>query len=365
MDHVMTRRTVVGAALAAAAAHAAGARAATQVVPFHGAHQAGITTSRQRALLLVGFDLIAQTDRSTMIALLRAWTQVVARRAASGSRFTATFGFGASFFDHAALAPYRPSAIGPLPALRGDLLDPLRGGGDLVVQLCADDARMLDDALRELTALAEAVAVVRFAQAGTCGSTAHGVTPRNALGFKDGTDNVNTLAALARHVWSGDEAPRWLRGGTTLVLRRIRIDLERWEAEGRRAQERAIGRHKASGAPLGRRREHDSLGLGRIDAQGGRVIPLGAHVRHAAAAENGGVRILRRGYNYDDGTDDAGLVFLSYQRSPERQTLRLLRQLATYDRLNPFVTAVASGVYVIPPGARHGGYVGETLLAQP
>jgi deferrochelatase/peroxidase EfeB len=36
------------------------------------------------------------------------------------------------------------------------------------------------------------------------------------LGLKDGTNNLdpNDRAAMARHVWVGDEGPAWMRGGT-------------------------------------------------------------------------------------------------------------------------------------------------------
>jgi deferrochelatase/peroxidase EfeB len=36
--------------------------------------------------------------------------------------------------------------------------------------------------------------------------------------------------------------------------------------------------------------------------------------------------------------------------------------LAAQDRLNSFITHVGSAVFLCPPGARPGGYVGQTLL---
>ena len=49
------------------------------------------------------------------------------------------------------------------------------------------------------------------------------------------------------------------------------------------------------------------------------VIAAASHVRLAHPNTNGGVRILRRGYNFVDGNNDlgrldAGLFFLSFQR---------------------------------------------------
>ena len=49
--------------------------------------------------------------------------------------------------------------------------------------------------------------------------------------------------------------PRWLRGGTTLVLRRIRMELETWDAADRVAREFTIGRRLDTGAPLTGRAE--------------------------------------------------------------------------------------------------------------
>jgi deferrochelatase/peroxidase EfeB len=226
-------------------------------------------------------------------------------------------------------------------------------------------------ALRTLAREAASVASIAWRQNGFRPSPPGGGTPRNLQGFKDGTNNIDVRdeRALRRHVWiPGGEGPSWMRGGTYLVMRRIRMLLEEWDALGRARQELAVGRRKRSGAPLGGHHERDRVDLGRLDAHGQRLIPLGAHVRHASPGENGGVRILRRGYSYDDGLDaatgtlDAGLFFLSFQRSPQAQTLRLLRRLATYDRLGEFTRHVASGVYACPPGARPGGFVGEGLI---
>jgi deferrochelatase/peroxidase EfeB len=89
-------------------------------------------------------------------------------------------------------------------------------------------------------------------------------------------------------------------------------------------------------------------------------------VRLAHPAQNSGVRLLRRGYNYVDGNDelgrlDAGLFFLSYQRSPE-QFITVQRTLAT-DGLNEYIRHVGSAIFAVPPGAATGGFVGETLFA--
>jgi deferrochelatase/peroxidase EfeB len=100
---------------------------------------------------------------------------------------------------------------------------------------------------------------------------------------------------------------------------------------------------------------------------GALAIPSDAHVRLAAASNNGGVRILRRGYNYADDIDpatgqrDEGLIFISYQRDP-RQFVRLQRRLAGHDALTKHILHVGSAIFACPPAAGPGGFVGDALL---
>jgi hypothetical protein len=136
-------------------------------------------------------------------------------------------------------------------------------------------------------------------------------------GFKDGTNNLRAedIAALGRHVWVGSEGPGWMRDGSYLVTRRIRMLIEAWDRASLADQEQTIGRTKTVGAPMGARHEH-----ARVDLRS-RAIPADAHIRLASPGCNGGVRILRRGYSFTDGFDDelgqldAGLFFIAYQRA--------------------------------------------------
>jgi deferrochelatase/peroxidase EfeB len=194
-------------------------------------------------------------------------------------------------------------------------------------------------------------------------------TPRNLMGMKDGTANIRAedSEAMETSVWVGDEGPAWMRGGSYLVTRRIRMLLEVWDRASLQDQERTIGRHKYSGAPLGGSDEFEPLPL---DSQrnGHPVIPVDAHVRLASAKENGGARILRRGYSFTDGVDEslgeleAGLFFISFQRNPE-QFVAIQRRLGSMDALNEYIKHVGSALFAVPPGATPGDYVGEGLLA--
>jgi deferrochelatase/peroxidase EfeB len=194
-------------------------------------------------------------------------------------------------------------------------------------------------------------------------------TPRNLMGFKDGTANIKAedTTAMDRYVWVGGEGPAWMRGGSYLVSRRIRMLLEVWDRSALEDQEQTIGRAKYSGAPLGESEEFDPLDL-EAERDGEPVIPVDAHVRLASASANDGERILRRGYSFTDGVDEslgeleAGLFFICFQRDPRKQFVPIQQRLGSNDALNEYIKHVGSAVFAVPPGARKGGYVAETLL---
>jgi deferrochelatase/peroxidase EfeB len=370
-----------------------GADAAAQIVPFHGEHQAGIATAAQDRLHFAAFDVEDGLRARDVRDLLGEWSRAAERMTAgrlvgdnageqlappadtgealglTPARLTVTFGLGPSLFDDRfGLAASRPEPLRDLPALPGDELNPDRSGGDLCVQACADDPQVAFHAVRNLARIGRGAVTVRWSQLGfgrTSSTSRAQATPRNLLGFKDGTRNLKAEDAddLARHVWvAGDRdgEPAWLRGGTYLVARRIRMLIEVWDRASLGDQEQTIGRHKASGAPLGGREEFDAPNLARL--------PADSHVRLAAPSSNGGVALLRRGYSFTDGLDDrlgqldAGLFFLSFQRDPDA-FIRIQRRLGSTDALNEYIKHVGSGIWAIPPGARRGGWVGETLLA--
>jgi deferrochelatase/peroxidase EfeB len=369
-----------------------GPSAADQIVPFHGRHQSGIATPAQDRLHFAAFDVEDGLRAGDLRELLRAWSGAAERMTAgrmvgdandealappedtgealglTPARLTVTFGLGPSLFDERfGLAAARPAPLRDLPALPGDELDPERSGGDLCVQACADDPQVAFHAVRNLARIGRGAVTVRWSQLGfgrTSSTSRAQATPRNLMGFKDGTANLKAedVAALDRHVWvAGNRSgePAWLRDGTYLVARRIRMLIEVWDRTSLGDQEQTIGRHKASGAPLGERDEFATLHVGRL--------PKDSHVRLAAPSQNGGAKLLRRGYSFTDGLDDrlgqldAGLFFLSFQRDPEA-FVRVQRQLGSMDALNEYIKHVGSGVWAIPPGAPRGGWVGQTLL---
>jgi deferrochelatase/peroxidase EfeB len=413
-----TRRGLVHAAAGLAAAAAAGlgpggaaeraGSAAEQpenlAEPFWGVHQAGITTPAQTHTYTAALDLVS-SKRDDLIRLLRVWTSAAAAMStgqpvradilpgpadsgeAAGlatARLTLTFGFGGGLFlkdgrDRYGLAAQRPPALVDLPGFYGDEMIDTRTGGDVSVQACADDPQVAFHAVRQLSRLAHGVAQLRWAQTGFITGVGSNQTPRNLMGFKDRTSNpsVKDDAAMQKFVWVGEEGPEWMRGGSYVVFRRIRMALEHWDRMPLDFQERTLGRHKLSGAPLGRNDEFDPLDLDAADADGNPVIPESAHVRLAAPASNDGAQILRRPYSYNDGADftterwppwrqgiayDAGLFFVCYQRDPRTGFIKIFEKMAKFDMLNQFVTHTGGGLFACPGGLARGEFIGQRLL---
>lgn len=393
--------SLVGGALAATSgglltACTDAASADSDIVPWQGVHQAGITTPVQSKLVYAAFDLTT-TSKHELRTLLQRWTRAIDAMTAGrpvgalepnddleapgdtgeaeGSpvaRLTVTVGFGRSLFvdadgrDRFTIGDQLPGALIEMPRFRGDVLEEARSHGDLSIQCCADDPQTAFHAFHNLARIARGTAVVRWAQVGfgrTSTTAVSQVTPRNLMGFKDGTNNIvgDDDDALKRYVWvpPGD-GPKWMENGSYVVTRRIRIMLEAWDRTALREQQAVIGRTKIEGAPLGLKHERDKVDLTKL--------PSDAHVLLAAPESNSGIRILRRGYSFADGVDartgqlDSGLFFIAYQRHPRRQFVPLQNQLAQNDALNEYIKHVTTGVFAVPPGVPATGYLGETLL---
>jgi deferrochelatase/peroxidase EfeB len=380
---------------------------AADAVPFYGEHQAGITTPAQDRLHFVALDVITD-DRDRLVDMLREWTAAAARMTAGKdagvigavdgipeappddtgealglppAQLTLTVGFGASLFrdakgrDRFGIAAKRPAALAGLPHFPGDAIQPAISGGDLCVQACANDPQVAVHAIRNLARIGFGVVSVRYSQLGfgRTSSTSRGqATPRNLMGFKDGTANLKAEDGklLDEQLWvqPGDE-PRWMAGGSYLVTRKIRMMIETWDRTSLAEQEAIIGRTKGSGAPLGKTGEFEPFDFAAKDAAGEPVIPKVAHVRLAHPDFNGGARLLRRGYNFVDGSDglgrlDAGLFFMAYQRDPHRQFVPVQTQLARHDVLNEYIRHVSSGVFACPAGVRGADdFWGRTLFS--
>lgn len=369
-------------------------------VPFFGKHQAGIATPQQEHLHFAALDLTTESV-SEVRDLFRAWTEAGARITSgkmagdenevgylppddtgeamglSAARLTLTFGFGPSFFDKDGedrfdLASAMPEALRPIPSLPGDALEKERSGGDLCIQACADDPQVAFHAIRNLVRIGRGAVVVRWSQLGfgrAASTSKKQETPRNLMGLKDGTANIKAEDEdlMQNHVWVPPaEGPAWMESGTYLVARRIRMLIEVWDRVSLDDQEQTIGRHKYSGAPIGKQDEFASVDLEARDEDGELLIPEDSHVRLARQSDK--EKILRRGYSFTDGMDpdrgqlDAGLFFICFQRDPHRQFVPLQKRLGQHDLLNEYILHTGSALFACPPGAREDGYIGQQLL---
>ncbi len=384
-----------GAAQAAVRQHSG----TPDAVPFYGRHQAGIATPTQNYLQFASFDM-ASDSVDDLRRLLESWSAAAALIAAGRavgplqtgskaptdtgeavglppSRVTVTFGLGPGLFgtpshDRFGLAAKRPAPLVDLPSFHRDALQPQLSGGDLAVQVCADDPQVAFHAIHDLLRLVRPAATPRWllAGAGRTGNTSGSPTPRNLMGFKDGTANIVSQdhRSLSKFVWaSRPGSPSWMQGGSYMVARRIMILLGEWDALSLDHQQAAVGRYKLSGAPLGEKHEHDPINLA-AQHHGSLEIPWNSHIRLASPGYNHGQRILRRGYSFVDGLEGpggspaAGQFFICFQSDPRKQFIPIQRRLA-HDAMSSHTRHVGSAIFACPPGASTGGFVGEGLFS--
>lgn len=352
--------------------------------PFYGEHQAGVATAPQAVGTFIAFDLVKGTDIDALRRLMLLWTED-ARRLTQGrptladtepelaevpARLTVTVGYGPGFFDVAGLADQRPDWLEPLPAFPTiDQLEARWTGGDLLLQLGADDPTTLRHAQRMMTKSARPFATVRWMQPGfthSPGSHPPGSTPRNLMGQVDGTANPKPgTEEFDTIVWSAD-GPDWVRGGTGLALRRIRMELDTWDAMERDDKEQVIGRRLDNGAPLTGTEERDDPDFEAVGANGLTVIPDFAHIR-MAHSDSPSMKFLRRPLSYDngllrDGRPDVGLLFAAYAADLSTQFVPIQTRLAENDLFNTWTTPIGSAVFALPPGCSPDGYLGDSLL---
>lgn len=353
-----------------------------ETVQFFGPHQAGIDTTPQAHATFLALDLRPEADRDALVRMMKILTDDAARLTQGQpaladsepelgmvpARLTVTFGFGPEFVSRAGGPALRPAWLGPLPAFTIDRLEDAWNNGDLLLQIAADDALTVAHAVRMLLRDARSFATVRWTQVGfrrAHGSEKPGTTMRNLFGQVDGTANPDPSSNdFEQVVWNTDG---WLAGGTSFVLRRIRMNLDKWDHLDRSGREQSVGRTLSNGAPLTGILEHDEPDFDAKTRIGFPVIPEFSHMRRARS-ENESERIFRRGYNYDHAPagneiSDSGLLFVSYQADVDKQFTPIQRRLDELDLLNEWTTPIGSAVFAIPPGCAEGGFIGDTLLA--
>ena len=355
-----------------------------RVVPFHGIHQAGITTRPGAFASFVALDLRAGLGRERLAAWMRLLTDDAARLtqgraaladiepelASTPAGLTVTFGFGPGFIERA--GGVKPDWLAPLPPFGIDKLQAEWSGGDALLIVAADEPGTVAHALRMLLKDSRSFATLRWRQDGfrrAHGSDPHGKTMRNLFGQLDGSANARPgTADFDAAVWARSDAPAWMQGGTSFVLRRIAMDLDTWDEVDRVGRENAVGRRLKDGSPLTGTHEHEALDLDAVGAHGLPVISSVAHGRRAHVADPA-KRIVRLSYNYEErptGGEESlshtGLLFGSWQANVTEQFVPIQQALDEADLLNVWTTPIGSAVFAIPPGCGEGEFVGHTLF---
>ena len=378
--------------------------------PFRGDHQAGITTPAQDNMFTAAFDVSA-TEVEELKTLLSEWA-VAAEQMTAGeliggqpssnkqlppkdtgeawgykpNGLTITFGVGKGLFvdaegnDRFGLAAKMPAILKEgTPSFSGDQLHAAQSDGDLLVQACSNDAQVCVHAIRNLTRIAFGTATLRWSQVGygrTSSTSVDQETPRNLFGFKDGTNNIKAedpADQLNEHLWvqpGDDAAAAWMTGGTYYVARRIRMLAEVWDRLRLIEQEQTMGRDKRYGAPLSianptkSSEEFTAVDYAAKDDKGESLVPADAHIAVVSPEQNQGRRMLRRGYNYTDGSDSLGLLqtglfFIAFVRDPRTNFYPILDRMTKSDALQEYLKHEASALFAIPPGIKKG----DTMVA--
>jgi len=360
--------------------------------PFHGVNQAGVLTpaAKQPYSTFVAFDVTA-TDRAGLADLMRTLTARARFLTGGGTPpdlgvgapppdsdvlgptvepdgLTVTVSVGSSLFDDRfGLAARKPLRLTPMRTFPNDSPDPAWLHGDLMLQLCANHPDTLHHAIRDLTRHTRGAMQARWRIEGYNSPPRPSGTPRNLLGFKDGTANP-TGSTASGLIWVNDPAePAWTRGGSYQVVRLIRMLVEFWDRVSINEQERMFGRRRDTGAPLDGTNEFDTPDY-RADPKG-QVIPLDSHIRLAnpRTPATANQRLLRRSYNYDLGLDangdlSAGHIFVCYQQDLKRQFETIQERLVN-EPLVDYVQPFGGGYFFVLPGVEHSDdWYGRELL---
>ncbi|WP_158818414.1 iron uptake transporter deferrochelatase/peroxidase subunit [Methylocapsa sp. S129] len=366
--------------------------------PFYGAHQSGVTTARPPAGLVVSFDVLAAT-RGDLERLLRKLTERIEFLTQGGpapeidpkfpaldsgllgpvvtpGNLTMTVALGASLFDgRFGLAGAKPTHLQRMPQFPNDALEAESCHGDLLIQICSDTPDTNIHALRDVIKNSPDLLALRWKVDGynapARGANQPPFTPRNLLGFKDGTANPDPddNSAMNRLVWVAPESaePAWAAGGSYQVVRIIRNFVEQWDRTPLQEQQSIIGREKKTGAPLTMAAEQDIPDYAG-DPKGER-IRLDAHIRLAnpRTAESQANLILRRPYNYSRGVTkagqlDMGLLFICFQADLENGFLAVQKRL-NGEPLEEYIKPVGGGFFFALPGVPAKGlYLGQSLI---
>jgi deferrochelatase/peroxidase EfeB len=377
----VTGGVLIGGAHADADAANTGQVTTADSYPFHGANQSGVLTpmpgEKQPFACFAAFDSTA-ASKADLITLMKTLTARARFLTAGGvpanlgisqppsdsdvlgpdvpaDGLTITVGLGSSLFDdhRYGLASLKPAKLKPMTIFPNDSPDPAWMHGDLLIQLCANHPDTVHHAIRDITKHTRGTMQLRWKIEGYNSPPRPSGTPRNLLGFKDGT--ANPTGQLASDlVWATSGEPAWAKGGSYQVVRLIRMLVEFWDRVSINEQETMFGRRRDSGAPLDGNAETDTPDYSADP--NGNVIPLDAHIRLAnpRTSATANQRLIRRSYNYDLGLDEngdiqAGHIFVAYNQDVERQFETVQKRLIG-EPLIDYVQPFGGGYFYVLPG---------------
>jgi deferrochelatase/peroxidase EfeB len=364
--------------------------------PFHGQNQSGVLNpgpfNKQPYTCVAAFDSTAE-DSDALASLLQTITARARFLTAGGTPpylglsqppsdsdvlgpsvpsdgLTVTVSVGWTLFDgRYGLTDVQPLKLSRMPIFPNDSPDDAWLDGDLLVQLCANHPDAIHHAIRDINSNAGDNMNLRWMIEGFGSPPRPSGTPRNLLGFKDGTANP-TGSVASGLVWVGDPAePAWAQGGSYLVVRLIRMLTQSWDGASLNQQQKIMGRRKDSGAPLDGNSEFDAPNY--QNDPDGNIIPLDAHMRLANpnTPQTDNQRLIRRSYNFNLGMDSGGNlkvghIFIAYQQDVQRQFATVQQRLIDEPLAN-FVEPFGGGYFFTLPGVRNDGdWYGKSMLAQ-
>ncbi|MBQ0138906.1 MAG: deferrochelatase/peroxidase EfeB [Kurthia sp.] len=359
-------------------------------VNFYGKNQPGIMTAAQSNIYFASLTVLVKT-KEELKQLFKDWTPLAVKlmngelvdqttnemvppkdtgeaMGLDAKNLTLTFGVGPSLFEKINFGDKKPKELKKLPHFPKDQLQEDFSDGDICIQACADDPQVAFHAIRNLVRAASGRVSLKWAQAGFNAipiKNGKVETPRNLFAFKDGTENPKSQKDADDVVYlQSGESKSWLTGGTYLIARRIQMHLETWDRTALDEQDATFGRHRDSGAPIGKKNEFDAMEIDRKDENGNYIVPETSHVFLAKSVK---ARMLRRSFSYASGvidktgSHDAGLLFISFQKDPQ-QFIDIQNSLGRLDKMNEYITHRGSALFACFPGVKKGSFIGEALF---
>lgn len=367
-----------------------------KTLAFYGEHQNGITNPSPANAIVCAFN-ITTTNKESLQELFKTLTLEI-EKLTQGEKYpdkdgkyppkdnlvngdselsdelTITVGLGASVFDDRfGLKDKKPIELIDMTRSPNDRLEEKRIHGDVVMQICAQHDETCLRALRILMRVTRDTLILKWLEQGFVqpNTLSEGKTStRNLLGFKDGTANPKTQdeKVMDDLVWVGKgKEPQWAIGGTYMATRSIRMFVEHWDRTSLNEQEMIMGRHKDTGAPIGSKNENDiPIFHKKPNAD---QIALESHIALAnpRKKETDKNIILRRGFNYSRGFNEAGqldqgLLFICFQKSLNDGFIAVQNRLDG-ELLEEYIQPNGGGFFFVLPGVKRGSYLGSGLFS--